>query len=275
MTTELQSKAGVFVDIESPTEKIPEPSEMGTSQILESGYDAARIFIGEMVGTALLLFLGCSGGLDWGNGIHQFLMPVTFGLTVGILVHCFGHVTGAHFNPAVTIAAVLLKVTSAPLAIVYFVAQFVGATVGFTILQQLVPERIWNESQSNGGFCLTVLHSELDPAKGVIIEFISTTVLILLCCATWDYRNSKWLDGIPLKFGFAVTLLSFTIGPFTGCSMNPARTFGPAFGSNNFDDHWIYWIGPLSASIVIPLLYQAIYSLPSHQKRTVSSSSDY
>lgn len=248
-----------FRDVENPPEKNSNPSKMGSNLIVKSGCNIARIFIGELIGTALVLFLGCSGGLDWGNGTHPFLTAITFGLTVGLLVHSFGHLTGAHFNPAVTIAAVLLKIISAPMAIIYFVAQLIGATVGFTLLQQLIPPNIMSQSLRDGGFCLTTVQSDLDPTKGVIFEFIATSVLILLCCATWDYRNNKWQDGIAMKFGFAITLLSFTIGPMTGCSMNPARTFGPAFGSNNFDNHWIYWIGPLSAGIVIPLFYQAIY----------------
>lgn len=73
-----------------------------------------KIFVSELVATALLLFLGCSGGLDWDHGTHGFLASLSFGLTVTILVQSFGHISGAHLNPCVTIAAVLMKITAAP-----------------------------------------------------------------------------------------------------------------------------------------------------------------
>lgn len=82
--------------------------------IILKGYEMIKIFIAEFTATALLLFLGCSGSIDWDQGTHAFLSSISFGLTVAILVQSFGHISGAHLNPAITIAAVLLKVVSAP-----------------------------------------------------------------------------------------------------------------------------------------------------------------
>lgn len=97
------------------------------------------------------------------------------------------------------------------MALVYVGAQMIGATVGYAALQQLTPSRIWAQSTSNGGVCLTSLQSELTLLQGLIMEFLATCVLILLCCSCWDPRNKRWQDGIAIKFGLAITLLSFTV----------------------------------------------------------------
>lgn len=75
-----------------------------------------RVFLSELLATALMLFMGCSGGLDWGQGTHGFLSSISFGFMVAILIQSFGHISGAHLNPCVTISAVLMKVIAAPVS---------------------------------------------------------------------------------------------------------------------------------------------------------------
>lgn len=97
-------------------------------------------------------------------------------------------------------------------ALVYFVAEMLGALAGYGLLKWLIPRHI--EAQTMGdsydGMCVTVLHTDFSEWHGVVVEFIATGVLILLCCACWDPRNAQQTDSLPLKFGFAVTTLSIT-----------------------------------------------------------------
>lgn len=88
-------------------------------------------------------------------------------------------------------------------AAVYFAAEMCGAVLGFALLK-------WTTSTDDSGFCVTAVHPELTEAQGVIIEFIATALLILVCCACWDPRNAHNSDSLPLKFGFAVGALAIT-----------------------------------------------------------------
>lgn len=97
-------------------------------------------------------------------------------------------------------------------AVVYFFAEMVGATIGFGLLKLVTPKPIF-ELSTNGsaaGFCATAIHPTLSDWDGFALEFIATTLLILLCCACWDPRNAHNSDSVPLKFGFAITALALT-----------------------------------------------------------------
>lgn len=92
-----------------------------------------------------------------------------------------------------------------------------------------------------------------------MIETISTMILMTLACAVWDERNKLNTDSTALKFGLAVTCLATIFGPYTGCSMNPARSLGPALWSNNWSHHWIYWIAPIIGASLASFFYRFIF----------------
>nr|CAD7574495.1 unnamed protein product [Timema californicum] len=175
----------------------------------------------------------------------------------------FGHISAAHLNPAVSIAAVVLEQINIPLAIVYIVSECSGAIVGFGLLKALLPGRIMNEASPNGTcceMCVTKPHQDLTLLQAVVMEGIVTATLILTVCATWDARNENKQDSIPLKFGFLVTTVAAVEGPFTGASMNPARSLGPAVWTGVWTSHWIYWAGPIGAAIIVSFLYKNVFN---------------
>lgn len=94
------------------------------------------------------------------------------------------------------------------MAILYFFAQMIGATLGFRLLQALIPEKVLAFSNGDYGVCQTAPHEDLTEMDAFFIEFIATSVLISTCCALWDPRNSTKQDSVPLKFGLAIALLS-------------------------------------------------------------------
>jgi len=219
------------------------------------------MFLGELVGTTFLLLFGCMGNLNW-SGVEQpqFIGGFIFGLTVLSIIQCFGTISGAHLNPAVTLCALLYRIISIPMAIAYVIAQLAGAIMGFGLLMLLTPSEIFRpEGMEGAGVCSTVPRPELTTAQVFFLEYFATTVLITLCCSSWDPRNAKLQDSVALKFGFAVAVLSITVGPATGNSMNPARTFGPALLNSDWDLHWVYWMAPMSASLVTTLIYKALF----------------
>lgn len=110
-------------------------------------------------------------------------------------------------------------------------------------------------------FCVTGLYDKVTPANGLFIEFMATMVLMLVAGAVWDQRNSRNTDSTPLKFGLTVTCLATVFGPYTGCSMNPARSFAPAIWNGNWRHHWIYLLGPFGGAVAGAFFYRIIFGV--------------
>ncbi|XP_066147571.1 aquaporin AQPAn.G-like isoform X2 [Euwallacea fornicatus] len=204
-------------------------------------------FMSELLGTSLLMFLGCMGcapQADNPPAVHH-MSSLSFGLVILLIIQIFGHVSGAHLNPAVTISTVILKMLSPLMALVYITAQFLGATVGFALLKILMPQE-WVVP----GFCATKPHPKVTPMQALAIESLITCVLILVCCAIWDRRNAEKQDSVPARFGFIIAAISMVAGPITGASMNTARSFAPAVLEGDYSHQWIYWIGPTVGAIL-------------------------
>ncbi|XP_024880596.1 aquaporin-like, partial [Temnothorax curvispinosus] len=111
-------------------------------------------------------------------------------------------------------------------------------------------------------FCVNDLHVDLSAIQGLIIEGLATAVLMLVVCSVWDPRNQKNSDSVPIKFGLTVAVMGTAVGPYTGCSMNPARTFAPALWNNQWTHHWIYWFGPIGGAMISSFMYRTIFGVP-------------
>lgn len=130
--------------------------------------------------------------------------------------------------------------TLTQMAIVYFVAQLLGAFMGYGLLMFITPADIFKPLGATGpAVCVTAPHPDLTPMQAVAMEYLSTTVLILIVGGVWDPRNTQYQDSIPLKFGFAITAMGTILGPYTGCSMNPVRSLAPALWNHDFTMHWV------------------------------------
>ncbi|CAH2002666.1 unnamed protein product [Acanthoscelides obtectus] len=194
------------------------------------------MFASEFLGTALLLFLGCMGCItqvDNPAPTHH-MSALAFGFVILLIIQTFGHISGAHLNPAVTIAAVIHKIMNFQTAIAYIAGQFLGATLGFALLKALAPAEYVGD-----GFCMTLPHEKITTLQAMAIELVITTTLIIVVCAVWDKRNAHNTDSTPIRFALVVVGISMAAGPLTGASMNTARTFGPALIYGNFKDQWV------------------------------------
>ncbi|KAH8300328.1 hypothetical protein KR044_012947, partial [Drosophila immigrans] len=217
----------------------------------------ACIVLAEMIATAILLYLGCMGCVSTPSLMNNNLqLCLCFGFVVFICIQCFGCVSGAHINPSVTLAFYIYQGISLPMAIAYFFAQLIGATLGYGLLLGSLPNKVTHNVNYPNGVCITTLANDIGIWQGVLIEFVITSILIMLCCAVWDPRNANFGDSVSLRFGIAVGCLSLAAGPFTGASMNPARTFGPAIWNNFWEYHWVYWVAPLVSSALTAFLYK-------------------
>nr|AHB86603.1 aquaporin 5-like protein [Bactericera cockerelli] len=218
--------------------------------------------LGEVLGSAMLMYFGC---MSLVSGFSQAPLPgmqggLMFGFVVSTIIVIFGHISGAHLNPTVSLSAYLLDMIPLIELPVYFVSQIVGCLIGVGLLHVVTPQEILYPLGGSVGFCVTVPHASLTQAQAFLAEFLSTSLLIFTCCGVWDPRNARHGDATPIKFALVIALCSITVGPYTGASMNPARSLAPAVFSQVWTAHWLYWVAPMLASLVSTLTYKYLFS---------------
>ncbi len=208
--------------------------------------------LAEFVGTFAIVFFGagsvCVSRMNESLGLVG--ISLSFGITVAVMVSSLGHVSGAHFNPAVTFMALVTRRIVPSLAVLYVGAQLAGGVVADFILRAAFEEPIWKAVNLG----TTDLHASLGSLTGLCVEIILTFFLVLVIFGTAiDARGHK-LGGVAI--GAVVCLDILVGGPLTGASMNPARTFGPALMSGTWSHHWIYWVGPLVGAVSAAWVYE-------------------
>ncbi|XP_076397764.1 aquaporin AQPcic isoform X2 [Megachile rotundata] len=226
-----------------------------------TGWEALLFGLGEIIGTALLVFIGCTGCIASLNVTPTVLqISLTFGFAVMVAIQCTGHISDAHINPSITIAAMILGKKSLPMSLLYICCQCVGALLGYGLLKVITPGPLtYAVKDETETFCVTRIHPELSVFRAFMAEFIGTAILVLFACGVWDNRNAKNTDSTSLRFGFCIAVLCMILIPYTGCSMNPARSLSPAIWNGSWEHHWIYWLGPLGGAIVASVFYRFLF----------------
>ncbi|KAL3266958.1 hypothetical protein HHI36_011107 [Cryptolaemus montrouzieri] len=223
------------------------------------------IFLAEVLGTMILIFVGCGSGIKFDGDVpvSHHLDALGFGLAVLLAIQIFGHITACHINPTVSITSLLLGYITYIEFVAYILAQFVGSVLGFVLLKLIFPE-----NYIPSGFCMTKLADGITVTRGFFIELVITCLLCFVLCSVWDARNATKGDSVAIRFAFVVTILSIIAGPLTGASMNTARSYGPAvFGSNSdWKDQWIYWTAPNISPFISFAIYKVFFSEPATQE---------
>ncbi len=206
--------------------------------------------IAEAVGTFILVFIGCGAILvneSSGGALGHAGIAMTFGLTVMTVIFAIGHVSGAHINPAVTIALVMIKRISLRKMVWYCMAQVAGAVLAAIALKYTVAT----------GTSLGVTMPAGGLSQAFLMETLMTAFLVFMVVSlVTDPRASSSLAAIAI--GGVVTVDAFVGGPITGASMNPARSFGPAIVSGQLDHLWLYIIAPIVGGMIGAGLYWLI-----------------
>lgn len=208
-------------------------------------------YLAEALGTFALVFAGPGAAavdVSSGGAIGSVGVGMSFGLIVMAMVFALGHISGAHINPAVTIAFRLLGRISTARMAGYIAAQLAGAVLaGLAIVAILGQEGDAGASVPRINGADAALWSE------VILTFF--LVFVVFAVAT-DERAEGAFAAIAVGgyVGFAAT----GWGAVANASMNPARSFGPAVASNTWDSHWVYWIGPITGALLAALVYELL-----------------
>jgi aquaporin Z len=212
----------------------------------------AQRLTAEFVGTFALVFVGViaisHGGLAPGGELVT--VALAFGLTIAVMVAALGAVSGAQFNPAVSIALLALGRMSAADALAYILAQIAGASAASYLLL-----RLFGIEGIAPGVC--TLAPGLGPVQGAVLEALGTGLLMLVVCGVvLDERGPKQLA--PLLIGLTITADICGIGPLTGAALNPARALGPALAAGQWDAQWVFWAGPIVGALLFGLLQQKL-----------------
>ena len=192
--------------------------------------------IAEFLGTMILTLYACSIGLPiTEKGVPSINGCLGGGITLATLIWILGSVSGGHFNPSVTIAFLFTGKINPLITMLYIGAQLVGALTGAYILFGLSPDF------ARGKLSVTEVHQDITLGQAYAVELIITFILVLTIFSCVDSRRNDLTGSFPLQIGLAVAVGGLFGGRFTGGSMNPARSFGPAVVMGLWQNHWIYW----------------------------------
>ena len=220
-----------------------------------------RAVVAEFLATALFVFLSLlsamrvsdsefpATGNDW-----YVKISLTFGLAIMAMIQMVGHVSGGHINPAVSLSMAVNMNISIIRCVFYILAQCSGATVGGAVVKAVTSS--YNIDR-NSGIAVTNLADDVTQAQGLVVEVLLTFVLVVVIYGTTDPSRATF--GNPsVAIGLTVGLAHLAGIQYTGCGINPARSLGSAVASEKWDNHWIYWVGPLFGGVLAGLVYKFV-----------------
>lgn len=217
-------------------------------------------YVAEFIGTFVLVFFACGVAAVTGcNGeanASYILTALAFGLVIVAMAYSIGNISGCHVNPAVSVGVLINGGMSVMDFIGYVVAQFLGAITGAAVLRAIIGTKLG--LGANGLF-------EKSAGKSIAIEIILTTVFVLAVLgATSKIENSKVAG---LVIGGSLTLVHLLGIHFTGTSVNPARSFGPALmlGGDALANVWVFLAAPMIGGIIAALIWRFLWT--SDQKK--------
>ncbi|MBQ8073267.1 MAG: aquaporin [Clostridia bacterium] len=199
-------------------------------------------YLAEFIGTFVLVFVAC--GVAGQTGGSLGVTSVAFGLVIVAMAYSIGNVSGCHINPAVSIAMLCAKKMSLKDFIGYVVAQFLGAIAGAAVLMAVVGDstKLGTNALYNG-----------NAMASFIIEAVLTCIFVLAILGVTSKKEYGNVAGLVI--GGALTLVHLLGINFTGTSVNPARSFGPALIAGSWDGLWVFILAPLVGGILAAVIY--------------------
>ena len=237
-------------------------------------YDPLRRGFAEFVGTFTLVFIGAGAILtlakllgpvingpqaaDVYSGLTLVGVALAHGLAIAVMVSAVGHISGGHFNPAVTLGFVVTRRIVPTLALVYWSLQFAAAAAAAGLLRWLFAE----EPRASAKLGAPALGTGIDHWQGLVIEIVLTFFLVWVVFATAADPGGTFKSIAGLAIGLTITLDILMGGPLTGAAMNPARAFGPELIQREWSNAWVWYMGPFAGGALAALAYEWLYLRP-------------
>ncbi|PON67306.1 Major intrinsic protein [Trema orientale] len=240
-----------------PVDQSPQPQNLSPPSPLwvlyKEHYQKSGIHrkvLAEVIATYLLVFATCGAAAISGNDqrrVSQLGASVAGGLIVTVMIYTVGHISGAHMNPAVTLAFAAVRHFPLKEVPLYWAAQLTGAiSASFTLLGVLHPIKRLGTTSPSGS-----------DGQALAMEIVVTfTMMFVTSAVATDTKAVGELAGIAV--GSSVCITSILAGPVSGGSMNPARTLGPALASNHYKAIWVYFVGPVIGTLLGAWTYRII-----------------
>lgn len=217
--------------------------------------DAWRHFIAEFIGTFALVFVG-SGAIiharTTGSPTGLLEIALAHGLILAVMVSALMRISG-HFNPAITLSLLATRRIEAMMAALYIVAQLLGAIAAGYALKAAFSDATFAATRGGG---LTIA-LDVTGGQAFLVEAIGTFFLVFVVWGTAIDLKGPKIGGLAIGFVLAADILA--IGPLTGGSVNPARSFGPAVASGIYEAQLLYFSAPIVGGLVAGLLYEYLF----------------
>jgi aquaporin Z len=239
--------------------------------------DPLRRGVAEFIGTFALIFVGAGSILTLGAltndatsaggtlpaglvGMWGLVgIALAHGLAIGVMASALGHISGAHFNPAVTFAFLITRRITPLLGAVYWFAQLLGATLAALLLRWIYTDVVRDAANLGA----PALGLQMDSGRGLAVEIVLTFFLTLVIFASAVDPGGSFKAIAGLGIGLTITFAVLIGGPLTGAALNPARAFGPELVQSFWEEGWwIYYAGPLLGAALAGLLYDMLYLQP-------------
>ena len=213
-----------------------------------------RELIVEFLGVFTLCFAGIGAIVVAGEGVGDLItIGLAHGLAIGLMVAAAGHISGGHYNPAITVGMLLANRVTVGKAVSYIPVQVAGGVVGALAVKACFPDADTDAVQLG----VPQIQEGLRWGSAFIAEMIMTFFLVFVVFGVAvDSRGPRAIAGLAI--GLTITMDIYLGGTLTGAAMNPARAFGPALVQNVWDDQWLYWVAPVLGGLIAAGLYQYV-----------------
>jgi MIP family channel proteins len=219
--------------------------------------DKFRPALAELVGTFAFFFIGAGAIItdSFTRGAVGLVgIAIAHGVMLAVMVSALGPISGGHFNPAVTIGLWIAKKVDSQTVIFYIGAQLIGGVLAGFLLRFIFPEAVWQQVHLG----TPALAAGVTVMQALLIEGTLTAFLMLAVLGTAVDTKAPKIAGFGIGFTVLVDIL--VGGPVTGAAMNPARVFGPGLAASFWENHWIYWVGPIAGASLASWIYTKFLS---------------
>jgi aquaporin Z len=228
---------------------------------MQMAEDGMKKYAAEMFGTFALVLIGVGSAVLAGSVVGNLGVALAFGLVLLAMVYAIGDVSGCHVNPAVTVGVLVAGKMPVREAVVYIVAQCIGAVIGAGVIlaiamgnpdYSLAVDGLGQNGYgalSPGGFSL---------ASGFVVEVVMTLLFVFVILAVTGIAELKSFAALPI--GLALAMVHIVMIPVTNASVNPARSLGPAVfvGGEALVQLWLFWVAPLIGAVLAAVLWRYI-----------------
>jgi aquaporin Z len=218
--------------------------------------------IAEFIGTFALVFIGAGSVVVAGPAESGLVgVALAHGVVLAVMVSVLAHISGAHFNPAVTAAVWVARKIDTVRALLYVATQLLAGLAAAFTLRWLLPESLWQPRGAAASLGNTTVNTALGMTemRAFVLEALLTFFLVIAVFGTAVDDRGPFAKTAGLTIGLVLVFDILMGGPLTGASMNPARSLGPAMATGDFTSIWVYFAGPISGGVLAAGLYWFVF----------------